>query len=88
MNKTEFYPVGTVLYLKQGTLKLVVFARGQLLENEEDELPTYYDYLGAIYPQDYETERLYYFNAEDVDSVVFEGYSDDDGQRYQAVLSE
>lgn len=89
-NNISLYPVGTVVYLKKGTLKLVILAKGQLLQAEDnsDELPTYYDYLAGLYPQGYDVDHMYYFNAEDIDQVVFTGLESDDEIRYQQVISE
>lgn len=86
----KLLPVGSVVYLKNGTVKLVILAIGQLLssDSEKDELPTFYDYLAGIYPQGFDETHKYYFNQADIDSVVFIGLSDEESDRYQEVVSE
>ncbi|GBG97083.1 DUF4176 domain-containing protein [Lactococcus termiticola] len=88
-NLEQLLSVGSVVYLKEGTLKVVVIARGQLVKLKENEnKPTYFDYLGSLYPQGYDVDNRYYFNQEQIEKVVFPGYSDDEEQRYQVVLEE
>ena len=85
----ELLPVGSVVYLKEGVLKLIITARGQLVQlDESDEKPTYFDYLGNLYPQGYDVDNRYYFNQEQIEKVVFSGYSDEEEERYQTVLKE
>ncbi len=41
-----------------------------------------FDYTGALYPQGLDPEQVYYFNDEDIDEVVFEGFKDEDEERF------
>lgn len=86
----KLLPVGSVVYLRNGTIKLVILAIGQLLSSDsgEDELPTFYDYLAGIYPQGFDETHKYYFNQTDIDNVVFTGLSDEESDRYQEVVRE
>jgi hypothetical protein len=86
-NEKKLLPVGSVVYLKEGTLKLVVLSRGELvLVHKDDEKSVYFDYMGGIYPQGNDPENNYYFNHEDIEKVIFKGYIDEDENRYLEVL--
>lgn len=46
----KYYPIGTVVVLKDGTWPLMIYGRQQMAKNKYD---TVYDYVGCIYPQGY-----------------------------------
>ena len=72
-------PVGSVVYLAEGNQKVIILNRGPIItQHGEDVL---FDYTGALYPEGLNPEQVYYFNQEDIDEVVFEGYKDDDEKR-------
>lgn len=41
-----------------------------------------FDYSAAFYPMGLNPEQLFYFNREDVDRIVFKGYSDEEEDRF------
>ena len=80
-NNEKYLSLGTVVYLKEGTAKMVIIGRGNLI-GEEGEKPMLFDYTAAPYPVGFlGTEQLYYFNNEHVDQVVFNGFTDTDDER-------
>ena len=87
-NEKLLLPVGSIVYLKGGTLKVIVIARGQLVQLKKDEKPTFFNYLGCLYPQGFDVENTYYFNQEDIEEVLFTGYQDEEERRYIKVLEE
>ncbi len=73
-------PIGSIVYLKDGSQKLMILNRGATIkQNGEDVL---FDYSSAIYPMGLNPEQIFYFNQEDIDRVVFNGYSDDEEMRF------
>ncbi|ALF27021.1 DUF4176 domain-containing protein [Streptococcus intermedius] len=73
-------PVGSVVYLAEGNQKVIILNRGPIItQHGEDVL---FDYTGALYPEGLNPEQVYYFNQEDIDEVVFEGYKDADEKRF------
>ena len=71
-------PIGTIVYLKEGSQKLMILNRGVTIEqNGENVL---FDYSAAFYP-----EQLFYFNRDDVDKVVYKGYSDEEEERFAEI---
>lgn len=73
-------PIGSIVYLSEGNQKIMVLNRGPLVEQEEQKV--YFDYTGALYPQGLDPEQVYYFNDEDVDEVLFEGFKDEEETRF------
>lgn len=73
-------PIGSVVYLKEGNQKIMILNRGAVVE--QDDRQVYFDYTGALYPEGLNPEQVYYFNREDIDEVIWEGYSDSDEKRY------
>ncbi|HGA4192134.1 TPA: DUF4176 domain-containing protein [Streptococcus agalactiae] len=58
--------------------------RGAIVEQEGQEV--YFDYLGGIFPEGLNLEQVYYFNQEDIDEVVFEGYHDEEEERVYRLI--
>ncbi|MFU2181734.1 DUF4176 domain-containing protein [Streptococcus pluranimalium] len=79
-------PIGSIVYLKEGSRKLMVLNRGALLEQSGEKL--LFDYSGCIYPVGLDAERILYFNEENIDKVVYEGFKDDEETRYQELYTE
>lgn len=79
-------PIGSIVYLKEGTSKLMILNRGPVIEEEGE--PTLFDYSGCFYPQGLNPENVYYFNHENIDEVVFEGYTDNEEDRFQKLFSD
>ncbi len=73
-------PVGSVVYLENGNQKIVILNRGAIVSQNNQKV--IFDYTGAIYPEGLNPEQVYYFNQEDIDKVVFQGYIDDDEKRF------
>ncbi len=79
-------PIGTIVYLKEGTSKLMILNRGAMLEVEGEQI--LYDYSGCFYPQGLMPDQVYYFNHENIDEVVFEGFKDEEETRFQKVFED
>ncbi|KXT63258.1 DUF4176 domain-containing protein [Lactococcus sp. DD01] len=80
MNTNKILPIGTIIYLKEGTQKVMILNRGSVIEDNGEQV--LFDYSGAIYPVGLNPEQVLYFNKEDIDKVIFEGYSDDEELRF------
>jgi len=85
----KILPVGSVVYLQEGTAPLVIVAIAQFVKKTEaDEKLTYFDYAGSIYPQGFAEENSFYFNHENVAEVVFTGYESEQHDRYLKAIEE
>lgn len=73
MIKGYILPLGTVVKLKQGDVLLMIVGRAQLF-NDTGTIG-YFDYSALAYPQGVVSEQEYaFFNDDDIDEVLFEGY--------------
>src|SRR5699024_1140606 len=79
-------PIGTIIYLKEGTGKLMILNRGPMIELDGEK--QIFDYEACNYPQGLDVENKFYFNEENIDEVVFKGYSDDDERRFQKLYND
>ncbi len=74
-------PIGSIVYLKEGSRKVMILNRGALLETAGKQV--IFDYSGCIYPVGLDAEQIFYFNEDNIDQVVFEGFKDEEENRYQ-----
>ncbi|QKY69793.1 DUF4176 domain-containing protein [Lentibacillus sp. CBA3610] len=82
-------PIGSIVYLNEGTSKLMILNRGPILPSEETEgQGILYDYSGCFYPQGLDPNNVFYFNEENIDEVVFEGFNDEDEERFRKVFTD
>jgi hypothetical protein len=87
------HSIGTIVRLKGGELRILIVGLSKLiLANADDLLRTYYTYEGSLYPQGSEGGAALYFNNEDIEEVIFEGYQDAEfdsmNEKVQGYLSE
>lgn len=78
MEHISYLPLGSVVYLKEGAKKLMIIARGLVLQNGEERL--YFDYGGVLFPEGLQDQNMAYFQHETIAKVVFEGYRDMDDE--------
>lgn len=89
MNKSKkLLPLGSIVYLEEGTQKLVIVGRGAIFEDPETGEQVFADYMGALYPAGLQTNSTLFFQHENIDEVVFEGYHDDEEDRFLKVYHE
>ena len=79
-------PLGSIVYLQEGTTKLMIVGRGPIFQSEGKDAYTYY--VGVVYPEGINPEDAIFFNHEDVDKVVFEGFKDEEEERFMEVYEE
>jgi len=80
-------PIGSIVYLREGTSKLMILNRGPILPSEETEVEgIWYDYSGCFYPQGLNPTNVFYFNEENIDEVVFEGFKDEEEERFRKIF--
>ena len=74
-------PIGSIVYLKEGKSKLMILNRGPIIEKEGEK--RLFDYAGCFYPQGLVPENVFYFNHENIDEVVYEGFIDEEEERFE-----
>lgn len=81
----EYLPMGSVVLLKEGTKRIMIYGRKQIAAETGDE----YDYVACLYPEgNISDEYTFLFNQEDIEQVVFEGYTDEEDQEFLKFLRE
>ena len=85
-NQNPLLPNGSVVRLKEGSKKLVIFGRKQIMMTEPVRT---FDYIGTLYPEGYiNPDYTYAFNHKDIEEVIFKGYSDEEEEQFAARLNE
>ncbi|MCM1158053.1 MAG: DUF4176 domain-containing protein [Bacteroidales bacterium] len=75
MDQKIYLPIGTVVLLKNGIKKVMIYGRKQknVKTNEE------FDYLACLYPEgNIRSDLSVMFNHEDIKTIIYEGYSDEE----------
>lgn len=80
----EYLPIGTVVLLKNGSKKVMVYGRKQLATENGQE----FDYVACLYPEgNINDDYTFLFNNENIDKIIFKGYSDEEEVEFQKVLN-
>ncbi len=67
----KYYPIGTVVVLKNGTWPLMIYGRQQVRPKHADVV---YDYVGCLYPQGYiDKSYIVFFQHNDIDKILHNG---------------
>lgn len=86
MEIKDLLPVGSIVVLRGGTKKLMIFGIRQIDEaNDEKE----YDYAGVPYPEgNVGADGHFLFDHSDIESVVFRGYEDEERTEFLKILED
>lgn len=80
----KYLPIGSVVTLKNGKKKLMIYGRRQIQTGTETE----WDYVACLYPEGNINEKyVFLFNHEKVDKVFHLGYRDEEEQEFIKRLS-
>lgn len=78
---SQLFPISSIVILKEGTKKLMIFGRKQQVETDEVRK---FDYMGCPYPEGYiNPDFTYLFNHDDIQEVVSTGYEDQEERTVQ-----
>lgn len=89
MSKSKkLLPLGSVVYLEEGTQKLIVVGRGAIFDDPDTDSQVFADYMGVLYPQGLQTNSTFFFQHENIDKVIFEGYRDEEESRFLEIYHE
>ena len=82
---TKFYPIGTVLMLKDGTKRVMI--TGFLVASAEEPNKVY-DYSGCVFPEGViSSEHNLLFNHDQIGVVYYMGYSDEEEKNFKQKLN-
>lgn len=88
MNGNGLLPLGTVVYLKEGTYKVMIVGQGPVFDDDDLGREVYTDYMGIGYPDGFDPDQALFFNDNQIDEVIFRGYEDEEAARYSTVYSQ
>lgn len=82
----QYLPIGSVVLLKNGKKKVMIYGRRQRRIVDVDKE---YDYLACLYPEgNIDEDYMYLFDEDSIDEVVFRGYSDAEEEAFVQALNE
>lgn len=84
----KLLPLGTLVYLEDGTKKIMVLGRGAVYEDPESGEDVYFDYMGCPYPEGIDPENGIFFNEDNVDDIIYNGYSDEEEKRFMKLYKD
>lgn len=64
----------------------MILNRGPIKEIDGEKLM--FDYSGCFYPLGLIHDEVFYFNEENIDEVIYEGFSDSDEKRFHKLYNE
>ena len=71
--KTAYLPIGSVVLLKNGKKRLMIYGRKMKTEGDEK----VYDYLGCLYPEGaLESKDVILFDHDQIQMIYFIGFQD------------
>lgn len=75
MKIKELLPIGSVVVLKEGKKRLMIFG----VKQRDLKTGTTYDYIGVIYPEgNIGQGGQFFFQHQDIEQVFFRGYEDEE----------
>ncbi|GGE59655.1 DUF4176 domain-containing protein [Priestia taiwanensis] len=84
-SKEKLLPNGSIVLLKDGTKKIVIYGRKQILLLEE---PVMYDYIGCFYPEGYiSPDYTFVFDHEDIEEIIFVGFMNEEEETFIELLN-
>ena len=83
----ELLPLGSVVFLEEGTQKLIIIGRGVIFEDSDSSEQVFADYMGTLYPSGFQKNSNIFFQHENIDRVVFRGYSEEEEKRFLEVYN-
>lgn len=82
--KEKYLPIGTVVLLKDGSKKAMIIGFCPVTKNGES-----FDYSACMFPEGVlNNEKSILFNHENIEMVFFEGYQDEEEQKFARILKE
>lgn len=85
MKSEKLLPLGSVVYLKEGVIPLMIGIRQPIVQLEKQ---CYFDYAAFSQITGMNMDEIAYFNNEDISLVVAEGYIGEEEERVLQALKE
>lgn len=86
MKTNNMLPLGSIVSITGSPKKFMIIGRA-LYVNVQNE-KKYFDYAACTYPEGIMDEHIVYLQAKDIQSVLFEGYTDEENERMVNLLTQ
>ncbi|EUJ33011.1 hypothetical protein MFLO_05340 [Listeria floridensis FSL S10-1187] len=87
MEESNLLPLGSIVYLKEGILPIMIVTRQPLMEINDDIY--FFDYAGINHLSGLSNlNEIVYFNQENISTIQFQGYISADEERVLSALQE
>lgn len=83
----KILPIGSVIRLTRENEQLLMVTSRFPLYNRQGEIG-YFDYAGCLYPQGQTSQENFFFNNEDIEKVLFEGFINETEKDLQVRIHE
>lgn len=85
MNQKSYLPIGSVVLLKEGKKRLMIYGRRQLVKDGEGEKE--YDYSACLYPEGMlNSKDVVLFNHDQIQMIYFIGFQDIEELHFRSLL--
>lgn len=83
MSQKNYLPIGSVVLLKEGKKRLMIYGRRQLVKDGEKE----YDYSACLYPEGMlNSKDVVLFNHDQIQMIYFIGFQDIEELHFRSLL--
>lgn len=82
----KLHSLGSVVKLNGGEYKAIIIARGVVVNTELGR--KYFEYGACLYPHGFMGENILYFNNEDIEKILYQGFSDQDDEKMLISIDE
>lgn len=79
-------PIGSIVRLKNGEQKLMIISRAALYNNQGT--LGYFEYSACLYPNGHTNQNAFFFNEENIEEIIFEGFCDKDEENFAMAFEE
>ena len=85
MNQKSYLPIGSVVLLKEGKKRLMIYGRRQLVKDGEREKE--YDYSACLYSEGMlNSKDVVLFNHDQIQMIYFIGFQDIEELHFRSLL--
>ncbi len=82
----NFLPIGSVVILKDGCKKIMIYGRLQYQLINSNKL---WDYVGCLYPEGYISDDYnIFFNQDEIQKIIYLGYEDTEELDFQNKITQ
>lgn len=79
MRIQELLPIGSVVLLKEGEKRLMIYG----VKQRDQETQTEYDYIGVVYPEGNMGQGTQFlFDHEQIEEIYFKGFEDEEREGF------